>query len=868
MKRLLAYLGWLAILAGCTQPPEAPIAPDETDFTMWLVRAVAAGDEQARRLLGRWDGLCASARALAADARAAEAAAEARRANAREARALLEEARRFLSTTHGATRLVFTAGRRETADAPAEEKWDLRAGEQKLVILQVANKTEEEITAGLSGCASGGFYVWPWDRVLAPGESLFSLLLIQPLAPGDREGFIALDVTTARGGRIRSEIKLRGRFQAAPPREAPPGHRELVVKTIFRDRPHPAALEFSAAGDPPELALLSNGHMARNGDRVTVYSPGEVRLAAPSAELSAAAAAGPALRAERRAIDPAAGEVVLRLDDAQPWLDAWSAGAFRAFAPETLDLNATLLVLGAEGFAVGHLSPADPDARFGPYPAALTETLHPGGSTAVWAVPYEQAGLGAVLGLNLPALKTRMTGIIPGARGAPDLLAVCDEIHNSGGSVVGISGAELPLLALLGRLDALALSADTLPLWYDVMSCGTRLAPAAVGDGEFSRTYVHMPRGFTYERYVRGLAAGMVFVTGGPLIALRVNGRLPGEELHCGENEALSIECSAWEAGREAPVEVLAGGEVIGGTGAFSWRTRESTWIAARAPRAHTGVVHVVVEDRRQFSISAAERLLGRLARLDARADAGGESAALLRRELARGRAMLAERLNAPLAPDPWAHERARMVQVQLRQRAIADERVLRAMEKVPRHRFVPESIAGGDKKVCYADYPLSIGWGQTISQPYIVAFMTEALALTGSEKVLEIGTGSGYQAAVLAELVREVYTIEIVRPLCERAEQTLRELNYRNVRVRFGDGYRGWPEEQPFDAIIVTAAPDHVPPALVEQLAPGGRMVVPVGTYMQALKIITKDKNGRVSERDTMPVLFVPMTGEAQGRK
>lgn len=210
------------------------------------------------------------------------------------------------------------------------------------------------------------------------------------------------------------------------------------------------------------------------------------------------------------------------------------------------------------------------------------------------------------------------------------------------------------------------------------------------------------------------------------------------------------------------------------------------------------------------------------------------------------------------------ARLREAMVTQQIQARGVRSEAVLAAMRVVPRHLFVPEEL----RSASYADHPLPIGEGQTISQPYIVGLMSELLEVRAGDKVLEIGTGSGYQAAVLAELVREVYTIEIVRPLCERAEQTLRELNYRNVRVRFGDGYRGWPEEQPFDAIIVTAAPDHVPPALVEQLAPGGRMVVPVGTYMQALKIITKDKNGRVSERDTMPVLFVPMTGEAQGRK
>jgi protein-L-isoaspartate(D-aspartate) O-methyltransferase len=198
-----------------------------------------------------------------------------------------------------------------------------------------------------------------------------------------------------------------------------------------------------------------------------------------------------------------------------------------------------------------------------------------------------------------------------------------------------------------------------------------------------------------------------------------------------------------------------------------------------------------------------------------------------------------------------------RMVNQQLRARGIRDERVLAAMTRVPRDRFVPEPERGR----AFRDGPLPIGYGQTISQPYIVAFMTEALALTGDDVVLEIGTGSGYQAAVLAELAREVYTIEIVPELAARAERTLAELGYRNVHVRTGDGYRGWPERAPFSKIIVTAAPEEVPKALVDQLAMGGTMVLPVGPQggHQELRIVTKTAKGVATERG-FAVRFVPM--------
>jgi len=203
---------------------------------------------------------------------------------------------------------------------------------------------------------------------------------------------------------------------------------------------------------------------------------------------------------------------------------------------------------------------------------------------------------------------------------------------------------------------------------------------------------------------------------------------------------------------------------------------------------------------------------------------------------------------------------RLRMVETQIKARGISSAAVLEAMARVPRHLFVPADL----ERRAYDDTPLPIGLDQTISQPFIVAYMTEALALESArdQTVLEIGTGSGYQAAVLAELVREVYTIEIVPELADRARRTLAQAGYRNVHVRTGNGYLGWPELAPFPRIIVTAAPDEIPPALVEQLAVGGTMVAPVGTRFQEIVIVTKDAIG-VSEKRTLPVRFVPMIGK-----
>ena len=201
--------------------------------------------------------------------------------------------------------------------------------------------------------------------------------------------------------------------------------------------------------------------------------------------------------------------------------------------------------------------------------------------------------------------------------------------------------------------------------------------------------------------------------------------------------------------------------------------------------------------------------------------------------------------------------QRRKLVE-QLRSEGIQNQQVLDALLKVPRHRFVPPSY----RHLAYRNHPLPIGQDQTISQPFIVGYMTEAAEIASGEKVLEIGTGSGYQAAVLAELAKEVYSIEIIPELAERARTLLREMGYKNLQVKTGNGYLGWVEHAPFDAIVVTAAPDEVPKALVEQLAVRGKMVIPVGTSFQQMLIITRTESG-VVERRTIPVAFVPMTGK-----
>lgn len=244
----------------------------------------------------------------------------------------------------------------------------------------------------------------------------------------------------------------------------------------------------------------------------------------------------------------------------------------------------------------------------------------------------------------------------------------------------------------------------------------------------------------------------------------------------------------------------------------------------------------------------------------------------MLRRSYPRGPEILAVfLLGLGLVWSSWAEEspafqaaRERMVSQDIARlgwarEGVKDETVLKAMRAVLRHEFVPE----GARENAYADRPLPIGHGQTISQPYIVAYMTEMLQLKPGHRVLEIGTGSGYQAAVLAEITARVYSIEIIKPLAERAAETLKKQGYDTVEVRQGDGYFGWPEQGPFDAIIVTAAASHIPPPLVEQLKPGGRMAIPVGPPLQtqSLILVEKQEDGALRRRTVMPVRFVPLT-------
>jgi len=218
----------------------------------------------------------------------------------------------------------------------------------------------------------------------------------------------------------------------------------------------------------------------------------------------------------------------------------------------------------------------------------------------------------------------------------------------------------------------------------------------------------------------------------------------------------------------------------------------------------------------------------------------------------------------AQTAEDPTMNDRLDMVREQIRARGVSDPLVLKAMRKVPRHEFVPPE----HHRMAYADTPLPIGMEQTISQPYIVAYMTELAGLKGGERVLEVGTGSGYQAAVLAEIAKEVYSIEILCPLEQKAGATLKRLGYRNVTTRCGDGYQGWAEHAPFDVVVVTAAADHIPEPLIRQLRVGGRLVMPVGgSYLQEMMRLTKTASG-VHKETLIPVRFVPLTGPLKEAK
>ena len=217
---------------------------------------------------------------------------------------------------------------------------------------------------------------------------------------------------------------------------------------------------------------------------------------------------------------------------------------------------------------------------------------------------------------------------------------------------------------------------------------------------------------------------------------------------------------------------------------------------------------------------------------------------------------------SAPAGGDDYTAQRLRMVKEDIEARGIRDQRVLEVLRTVPRHLFVDAYLRGS----AYADHPLPIGEGQTISQPYVVALMTGALKLKPTDRVLEIGTGSGYQAAVLAEIAKDVYTIEIRKSLADKAAERLRELGYRNIKVKYADGYFGWQEHAPFDAIIITASANHIPPPLIKQLREGGRLILPIGStvYYQTLTLATKRK-GELDVEQLSAVAFVPMTGEME---
>lgn len=217
------------------------------------------------------------------------------------------------------------------------------------------------------------------------------------------------------------------------------------------------------------------------------------------------------------------------------------------------------------------------------------------------------------------------------------------------------------------------------------------------------------------------------------------------------------------------------------------------------------------------------------------------------------------------LAEDSYAQQRKKMIEHDIKARGVMDKKVLEVMGKIPRHLFVKKSLR--DK--AYADHPLPIAEGQTISQPYIVALMTEALHLKPTDRVLEIGTGSGYQAAVLAEIAKEVYTIEIRKPLADTAEKRLNGLGYHNVNVKYADGYFGWEKHAPFDAIIITAAANHIPAPLIKQLKEGGRLIIPLGStlFYQTLTLVTK-KKGELDVKQMGAVSFVPMVGEVKKKK
>ncbi len=802
-----AILGIL-FLAPCTTVTSKDASlPENTEFIRWTLEQVASTNKKGTALIEKWRKVTDDAEANAPALRknrsdpAFSEAVETWKKLRRRTVELVQQTREFLRKEPSIDRLRFTIGKEDETSWGKQESWKLKTGTTKKVLIEIRNSTGSAVAVNLTGGSNNGFYLWPWQQKLPPETSFFSLLKIRAYTPGKVNSFISLEVTSTLGKKAHSEITLEGEFTA--PAAEGEAHQHLET-------------------EPPLLAPAAWAHKKRS---------------------------------------------------------EWYAGLLFHFQEPHFNLQDTIQTLHARNIMLCHIGSNGGKNGFGSYPVSLSETCAGIPSIAVKGTALLHPFWGGIAVLNPLVLETSVlhSPALPGRTDWPDLVTQCERIHRAGGTVIGIpSGSgeeanlELCLAALLGELDALYLTEELLPLWYDLLNCGIQLPPAGSASYRSAEpaqavAYVHLTENFTYERYLRNLRAGKVFIGATVFFDFTVEGHLPGATLHCAENDSVRIRASgrSIEDNEPVSVEVIANGTSIkkGKNLDFTWSPPESSWIAVRTRGGHTGAVYVLRAGEKIFTIRAAESLLKKLETL--RQFTSGK--AFLReageKELAaslkRGEKYLTTRINAPMTPDPYERKRRLMVETQLENRDIHDKQVIQAMRSVPRHIYVPEA----QRSRSYGDYPLPIGYGQTISQPYIVAYMTQALNLEGDEKVLEIGTGSGYQAAVLSELVEEVYTMEIIEPLARRAEKLFREQDIRNIHVRFGNGYKGWPEEAPFDAIIVTAAPAQVPEALIKQLAPGGRIIVPVGTYSQQLRLIRKSSDGRISQKSLLPVLFVPMT-------
>lgn len=899
---LCAAAALFVLPPGCTNSTPAPPGPlpDDADFTFWLVETIIPESAERDALLSQWQDLSTDARTTIKSHRAipnpsAPASAppgnvlSAWQENTRKARALLSKARAFLNRQDATRRLTFTIGRSGEAPASSGESWELAVGEQAHVLLQVHNSAQHPLSVQLTGKSTDGFTLWPRMANLAPGERLFTRLTITAITSGRKESFITLTVNTRGGQKLTSTLPLTATFKEKiqPDAAIPADTCWCTFNTEYQGSVHPAAMIFESAdpkAPPPRITLPPGQNPATppacilTGERRTVvYTPGTLVLALPVGKYRVSAQYGALHYMPAEVLNCLPGEqvMVITLTEAyQTLAPSWHAGLLYPLQMPDRHPGEFIRFLRGANLTTGHLGLTG-HAAGSDYPLNFFESFKSRACIAAKGVLYRHELWGGVLALAImPQHAPLPTGAVkPGGTDWPDLVAQCEEIHRLGGKTISVPCGEnlaLPLAALLGKLDGLILDEKILPLWYDLLNCGLKLPPAGLmaQPDALGRTYVHQSGRFTYDGFLRNLRAGEVMVSTGTLIDFRVDGRRPGANINLPQGRPLRITASAWRNGESVSVNIIANGKVIqegskleGGTLAIEWIPPASSWIAARAEGCHTGPVYVTLAQESIFSIASAQQLLGHLDQLDNRLHQAffttQSHRQVIQDNINQGRERLTALMNNPSTADPFYRKRQWMIGAQLEKRDITDKAVLAAMRKVPRHRFVPKQR----RHESYADYAIPIGFGQTISQPYIVAFMTQALKLKGQEKVLEIGTGSGYQAAILAELAKSVFTIEIIEPLKVQADKLLRELNCRNVHLRYGNGYNGWPEEAPFDAIIVTAAPDHVPKALISQLAPGGRMIVPVGTYNQTLKLITKDKKGNIFRKNLLPVVFVPMT-------